>query len=194
MGDIKNNKKYNAILDIAKELFWKHGFRRVTIDEICREAKTSKMTFYRFFPSKLELARKILDNLYEMSMVQFREITRENSTPEEKMKKMLCLKLEGTNNISPEFLQDFYNNSELELKGYIEEKSKSTIVEIIDFYRKGQKNGWIRKDLNIEFLTYFILKTTPFITDEDLLKLYKSPQDLIMELTNLFVYGILPKD
>ncbi len=194
MGDIKNNKKYNAILDIAKELFWKHGFRRVTIDEICREAKTSKMTFYRFFPSKLELARKILDNLYEMSMVQFREITRENSTPEEKMKKMLCLKLEGTNNISPEFLQDFYNNPELELKGYIEEKSKSTIVEIIDFYRKGQKNGWIRKDLNIEFLTYFILKTTPFITDEDLLKLYKSPQDLIMELTNLFVYGILPKD
>jgi AcrR family transcriptional regulator len=193
METVETNKKYIAIIDTAKALFWKHGFRRVTIEEICREANSSKMTFYRFFPNKLELAKTILDNLYGMSMIKFREVTLEDSTPEEKMRKMLSLKLEGTNNISQEFLQDFYNNPELELKDYIAEKSKSALAEIIDIYRDGQKNGWIRKDLNIEFLVYFIQKATPLITDEELLKSYNSPQDLVMDLTNLLVYGILPK-
>jgi hypothetical protein len=30
--------------------------------------------------------------------------------------------------------------------------------------------------------------------DEELAKLYETPQDLIMELTNFFFYGILPRD
>ncbi len=30
----KKNKKYISILKTAKALFWKHGIRRVTIEEI----------------------------------------------------------------------------------------------------------------------------------------------------------------
>lgn len=192
MVDITKNKKYKALLDTSKDLFWKYGFRRVTIDEICREAKTSKMTFYRFFPNKLELARAIIDKVTNESMSQFREIANEDSSPTLKMKKMLNLKLEGTNNISPEFLKDFYNNPDLGLSDYLEKKSKSALSEIINIYKEGQKKGWIRKDLNVDFLIYFIKKTTPLVSDDELLKLYNSPQDLIMELTNFFIYGILP--
>ncbi|MDH5400751.1 MAG: TetR/AcrR family transcriptional regulator, partial [Cyclobacteriaceae bacterium] len=61
MTDITQNRKYQAIFETAKELFWKYGIRRVTIEEICKEAGVSKMTFYKFFPNKVALANTILE-------------------------------------------------------------------------------------------------------------------------------------
>jgi AcrR family transcriptional regulator len=192
MKDYINNKKYRTILDTSRELFWKHGYRRVTVEEICREAKTSKMTFYRFFKNKFELAKTVLDLFFDESLIKFMEIINENSSPSEKMQKILLMKIEGTTNISDEFLQDFYNTPELGLTSYIEEKTEAMRLEIIKLFKAGQNREWIRKDLNVEFFLYFIQKITPVLTDKELLKLFKSPQDLIIECTNLFVYGISP--
>ncbi|MFZ0282523.1 MAG: TetR/AcrR family transcriptional regulator [Bacteroidales bacterium] len=194
MEALENNKKYLAILHSSRKLFWKHGFRRVSIEEICREAKASKMTFYRFFPNKLELARAVFDSVADEGLQKFRKIINEESSPSEKMKKIIQLKLEGTNNISNEFLNDFYNNPESGLANYIEEKTKALWLEIIELFRKGQADGWIRKDMNVEFMFLFIQKATSssVLSDKEILKLYNSPQDLIMELTNMFVYGISP--
>jgi AcrR family transcriptional regulator len=194
MEDFKNNKKYRAILHKARELFWKYGFRRVTIEEICREAKTSKMTFYRFFPNKPELARTVFDHEAEEGLQKFKKILKEDSTPSQKMEKMLKMKLEGTNDISNEFLKDFYNNPELGLSGYIEEKTRVIWAEILGLFKDGQKEGWIRKDMKVEFLFDFLQRSTTMITDKELLKLYDSPQDLIMDLANFFVYGISPRE
>ena len=63
--DTSSNPKKNQILHTSKELFWKFGFKRVTIEEICKEAGVSKMTFYKFFPNKLELAKTILDKIFD---------------------------------------------------------------------------------------------------------------------------------
>ncbi len=193
MKDLKNNKKKTAILNKSKELFWKHGYRRVTIEEICREAKASKMTFYRFFPNKLELAREVYDNVVEEGLLNFRKIVKEDSSPSEKMKKMLQMKLEGTNDISNEFINDFYNNPGLGLTHHIEEKTRAVLVEVIKLFKDGQDEGWIRNDLNVEFLLVFLQKTATIIGDKELLMNCNSPQNLIMELANLLVYGIVPK-
>ncbi|MBE9509365.1 MAG: TetR family transcriptional regulator, partial [Bacteroidetes bacterium] len=37
MKDI-DNQKFQQIITTAKELFWKFGIKRVTIEEICQEA------------------------------------------------------------------------------------------------------------------------------------------------------------
>ena len=192
MKDEVINKKRSAILDKSKELFWKYGFRRVTIEEICREAKTSKMTFYRFFPNKLELARAVFDKVADEGLCDFRKIIQESTPPSEKIKKLLQIKLEGTNDISREFINDFYNNPELGLTNYIEKRTSVMWTEIIKLLKEGQVEGWIRKEINVEFLFIFLQKTNSILTDSELLKLYKSPQDLIMEIANMFIYGISP--
>lgn len=188
--DESNNRKFLDILLAARELFWKYGFKRVTTEEICRKAKVSKMTFYRFFPNKTELAKNVFDREIEKGILNFRLILEGNDEPTEKLRKMLLMKFEGVNNISQEFLMDFYNNPELGLKAYIEEKSASAWQEILQDFKKAQQNGILRKDIKPEFILYFSQKTSEIITDARLLKLYNSPQDLIMELTNFFVYGI----
>lgn len=192
MEVLTTNKKYTAILQSARRLFWKHGFRRVTIDEICREAETSKMTFYKFFPDKLELARTVFDIEANEGLRKFKEILKEDTLPSEKMKNILQLKTEGTDSISAEFLNDFYNNPELGLATYIKEKSMTIWAETLELFKEGQRDGWIRKDMNVAFMFYFMQKSTPLIHDKELLKLYNTPQELIMELANMFVYGISP--
>jgi AcrR family transcriptional regulator len=193
MEELSKNKKYSAILDAARKLFWKHGFRRVTIEEICREAKTSKMTFYRFFPDKIELAKTVLDQYYTESMVSFRNIIREESTPAVKMQKMISMKLEGSNDISNEFLQDFLFSKDTALSVYFGERLKEIYAEGMKEFKNGQDEGWIRKDLNVEFLFNFSQKILPIITDESMLKLFSSPQEMIREVSNLIIYGIAPK-
>jgi AcrR family transcriptional regulator len=175
MKDFRSNRKYIALIKASKELFWKHGFRRVTIDEICREARTSKMTFYSFFQNKLELAKTVFDMEADKGLQKFKDILRSDSLPAEKMKKILQLKIDGTNDISNEFLNDFYNNPELGLTSYIEQKSKLIWAETLELFKEGQKEGWIRKDMKVEFMFHFMQNSTPLLTDKELLKLYGSP-------------------
>lgn len=193
MEILVNNKKRDAILNASKKLFWKHGFRRVSVEEICQEAKTSKMTFYRFFPNKIELAKNVLDRYLEESMITFRKITGENSSGSVKMEKLIQMKLDGSNDISKEFIQDFLIINDLDISNYLENKLKLFWEEGIAELKNGQKEGWIRSGVNIEFLFYFSEKIIPLINDDIALKFFNSPKELIGELTNLIIYGISPQ-
>jgi AcrR family transcriptional regulator len=64
----------DAILASSRELFWKHGFRRVTVDEICEKTGISKMTFYRYFANKTELAKAVFSQAANEGYDQFRII------------------------------------------------------------------------------------------------------------------------
>jgi hypothetical protein len=104
------------------------------------------------------------------------------------------MKMDGTHNISNEFLQDFYNDRELGLKEYIEEKTRQSWNEILDDFKQAQQKGWFRSDMKPEFLFFFSQKMGELIVDENLMKLYRTPQELLSELTNFFAYGISPRD
>ena len=59
----RGSKKKLQIVETAKDLFMRYGIRRVTIDEICRTAGASKMTFYKYFSNKIALLKEILCRL-----------------------------------------------------------------------------------------------------------------------------------
>ncbi|MDZ7777784.1 MAG: TetR/AcrR family transcriptional regulator [Bacteroidales bacterium] len=190
----QRRKKYEQILETARQLFWKHGYRRVTVEEICREAETSKMTFYRYFSNKLELAKAVFDAVAEKGMHDFKAVLYSDASPSEKLENMLRLKLEGTNEISNEFVSDFHNNDDLGLKQYIEEKTQAFLKEVIEDIRIAQQKGWFRKDMKPEFFLYMSQKSIELMNDEYLKSLYNTPQEIIMEIVNFYLYGIAPKD
>jgi AcrR family transcriptional regulator len=51
----------DRIFEAAKELFYKHGIRGVSVDAIAAEANTTKVTLYRVYSSKDELVVKVLE-------------------------------------------------------------------------------------------------------------------------------------
>jgi AcrR family transcriptional regulator len=194
MDKFINNPKYIDILKVSRELFWKHGFRRVSVEEICREAGVSKMTFYRFFPNKLELAKMMLQKVLEESIAEFRAILRSDETPHEKLRGMLRMKLNGVHDISQEFMQDFYTSQDTGLMQFLGEQSAIAWSEMVNDFREAQQNGVFRKDLNLEFFILLARKSMEIASDESFKKLFGTPEELIMEMTNFFIYGIAPRE
>jgi len=189
-----SNPKREQIIATGKELFWKFGFKRVTIEEIARESRVSKMTFYKYFPNKTKLAIVVMDKVFETSMEKVRNLHDVNESPAETLKRILQLKAEGTRDISEEFIKDLYSHPEGELKAYMEKKMQSMFSEIIHVYEKGKEDGWVRKDLNIPFLLLFTQKILDWFKEDEMLHYFDSSQDLVMEITNLIVYGISPHE
>ncbi|MBU8891392.1 MAG: TetR/AcrR family transcriptional regulator [Bacteroidales bacterium] len=188
-----DDQKLKEILIAAKELFWKYGFKRVTIEEVCREANVSKMTFYKHFKNKMELVKYILNHITDNANKKYRLIMDSDIPFSDKIKKTIDLKLEASQDISNEFYNDYVRHADPEMIAFLQEKRNEFLGTILKDYADAQKKGEIRKDLKPEFILYFLNQMQELIKDEQLEKMYDNPQDIIMEFTNFFFYGILPR-
>ena len=188
------NKKLQQLVYKAFDLFWKFGFTRVSIEELCKEAGVSKMTFYKHFKNKTDLVRFILHEMSEYSLKLYEDIMSEDIPFVEKVRKSVQLKLKQTENISEAFFNDFQRQNDPELLKVVQEQRISNIKVVTDWYIKAQKDGDVRKDIKPEFIIYFLNHMMEMVKDDNLVNMYSDPQDLIMELTNFFFYGLLPAE
>ena len=191
MEEFKDNKKFQDIVATAKTLFWKHGIKRVTIEELCKEASASKMTFYRFFKNKEELAAYLLVNVLTEWHAQYRAIMEQKVPFATKINQVIALEQTAGENMEEEFFNDIFNNDYPNLQKLINESTESYHAEIVKDMIEAQQRGEIRKNIKPEFLLYQLKDISDKVMDENLSKLYPTRQDLIMELTNYFFYGIL---
>ena len=188
------SKKESDIRAAAKDLFWRHGFKRVSIEEICQKANVSKMTFYKYFPNKQELAKKIFNDAIEFGEKKFRDILYSDDLPAVKIKKIMLMKLEGTNDISQEFMKDFYSGGDPELSKFVEQRSREIWGFLRNDYKKAQEIGLFRNDFNADLLIKMQFKLMELMEDQSIVSMYGSQQDIIMEFANLLVYGIIPRE
>ncbi len=191
--EIFDNQKYNQIITSSKKLFWKYGIKRVTIEEICREAGVSKMTFYKHLKNKNDLVKHIIDHILESAMAKYRDIMEQDIPFTEKTSQSVALKMELTEEMSPEFFDDYFLHADPELSDYLNNKMTDSIGMIMKDYMQAQKRGDIRADIRPEFILYFLNHMTEMAKDEQLLSLYQTPGDLVRELINFFFYGIIER-
>jgi AcrR family transcriptional regulator len=188
------SKKLNQILKIGKELFYKYGIKRVSIEEICKEASVSKMTFYKFFDNKIDLVRRIYELETVRAMKIYRTIMDSDLPFVEKVKKSIDLKREQTENLSEEFYNDILKSDNPELKEMFNNALHKNMKIILNDYIKAQKEGEIRKDIKPEFIMFFMNHMMEMAQDPRLASLYSTPNEMIMELNNFFFYGVLPRN
>jgi len=185
--------KRKQLIHTAKDLFFKYGIKRVTVEEICLEANVSKMTFYKHFKNKNELLKTLLLQMYDEAMEKYRSIMEQDIPFEEKVRETIRIKFEGTDQMSQEFLSDYIPHAEPEMLAFVQKRMHETMGLIIKDYEEAQKRGDIRQDIKIEFILWYLNKIVDLMGDEELEKLYGTPQEMIMELVNFFFYGIMPR-
>ena len=190
----KHSKKYLQILETSRDLFWRFGIRRVTVEEICEKSAVSKMTFYKYFSNKNDLVKEIIDNIYAEAIKKYRNIMDSEVPYKEKVTRLAMLKLESTNEISHEFLDDFYSLRDDELSRFLHEKVNENLNLMREDFIKAIKAGDIRHDIKPEFLMYLLNHLIEMGKDPSLNSIYPDAQEMIMELMNFFFYGILPRD
>lgn len=184
------SKKQRAIMEAARQQFWKHGFKRVSVDELCAAAGVSKMTFYKYFQNKIELAKQVFLAETEVGLAKFKSIFQGQHDPAETIKMLVQLKLDGSSEISKEFLQDFYADNDEGLKDFVMGVSRDAWVHIVAQIREAQERNQFTKSIKPELLMYFSEAIGGLITNPELLKYYHTAPELIGELTHLMAYGL----
>jgi len=190
---MKKSKKYRQIIETARDLFMRHGIRRVSVEEICQTAGVSKMTFYKYFENKIDLAILILEEIFHEGEERYKGIMAQDIPYSEKAKEIIKMKLEQSEDVSQEMLKDLIQSSIPEVAEFLQRKTQENLKLFLDDLVSAQKKGEIRKDINPQFILYFLNLMTEMVVDERLLNLHESPQALTAELINFFFYGILTR-
>ena len=185
------SKKHQQIIDTARDLFWHHGVRRVSVEEICQTAGVSKMTFYKYFKNKIDLILFILEKLYLEGIARYKGIMAQNIPYSEKIKEVIQMKLEITRDISQDMLKDWMQDSIPEVAELMQRIQRENFQLFLDDMVAAQNKGEIRKGINPQFILYFLNKMREIAGDEQLINMYDSTQSLTAELVNFFFYGIL---
>ncbi|MCJ7582072.1 MAG: TetR/AcrR family transcriptional regulator [Candidatus Aminicenantes bacterium] len=192
--DSIKSKKFQEITETAYDLFMRHGIKRITIEEICRTAGVSKMTFYKYFENKNSIAISILDNIFTKAEKQYQDIMAQEILYSEKVKDIIKLKMEASKDVSKEMLHDLWHNPVPEVADYMQKRTQATLKLFLEDMIAAQIKGEIRPNINPHFILYFIGVMQNMTNDDKLLSLYETSQDLASELVNFFFYGILTRE
>lgn len=187
------SKSYYTILETAKRLMNKHGVRRISIDELCTEAGLSKMTFYRNFENKTEVALRVMEDVFEKGLEAYRSIMRSDLPFPEKMRQVVDMERKGMHDLGQEFLKDVYQGNEVTLREFLESFSREAMAEYGRDLKQAQKVGWIRKDIKIGLVLTMLGTLHEKIKDPSVTALYDSMEETMISLMDIFFYGILAK-
>ena len=185
------SRKQKQIVESAIALFTRHGIRRVTVEEICREAGASKMTFYRYFTNKIELVKHIWTGWFNGGIARLAEIKAMEVPFAEKVGLLLEYKMEFLSAVSPELVSDLLHRNP-ELEDFVQELRGRGRQAFCQFLVEAQEKGDMRAGVRPEFVMVVMDRLHDMADDPHLLSIYSDPVELIAEINNFLFYGILP--
>lgn len=188
------SNKLKKIVESAKDLFSRYGIKRVSVEEICKTANVSKMTFYKHFPNKTELAKYILSNFINEGLERYNEILSTDKPFYQKMKEIAQYKFELIRKLNEEFISEFIHSDNPEIQKFINQKRTESMTYTIKMYTDAQKNGEIRPEIKPQFIEYMLNIMAKISEDKNLTGLYPNMEEFTRELFNFFLFGIISKE
>lgn len=176
----------------AKELFWKHGFKKVTIDEICKKANVSRKTFYTFYENKIALVVYIFNEVTSEAFAVYEGIVESNLTFSEKIEKIFNNKYEASESISMEFIADFYNPEAGELLTLFNNTIERSIQLMRDFFKKAQEAGELNPELSLDYVMWLMQKSVELCGTDELISLFPNAESMARQVSQSLIYGIMP--
>lgn len=191
MKKIKN-PMVDRLMASAKDLFFKFGIRRVSVTEICREAGVSKMSFYRHFKDKEDIAIKVLEMFFDMRINIFESVLQENIAFENKLRKIADIKSAQLKITSNELVRDIVAQRESSLGKVLMDLKDRQVRRTREMFVSFQSEGHIRKDIKVDLIMYILEHLWGAVQDEKLLAVYDDKSQLLKEMFRAIYYGILP--
>ena len=152
------NKK-DMVIQKARELFTKYGYKKVSMDEIAREAGVTKKTVYTYFSSKEELFKYFIQEELDNMKKIVEDIEKEDLDFFEAVHQIIFQLIKYKN--KRQFFKLMTNEAEV-LKSSIASKSLNLIDEqiqsyIYDIVKNAMDKGYIKKE-NPEVVTFLVYK------------------------------------
>ncbi len=171
----------------------RHGVKRVTVSEICQTAKVSKMTFYKFFENKEDLAKRVIVTLFDEGQTIFDSIMSREIPFTDKMSQFVEFKLDYGKRISKEFYSDLFGSNP-DIHEFMAERSQRSMLQMLEVFREAQEKGEIRENLNLKFVAFMLDHTLELVEEPRLQAIFDSTYELVRDWLNFFFYGIMGKE
>ncbi len=146
----------DKILQYSKEVFYREGFYKITMDEIARDLKISKKTIYKYFPSKEAIVKELIEETLQRVNIAHDEILQRDINSLEKLVAVGRFIINDILSINNKMLNDLRQHTP-HLWTKIDEFRKERLLKnfsiILD---QGKKEGLIKKIPNQIITTVFI--------------------------------------
>lgn len=176
------SNKQEQLLEAARNLFMQHGFKRITVEEICRVASVSKMTYYKYFSDKAAIADVVVAELMEEGFAAYDEINRMDITYPEKVEKMTQWRIKFASQLDNDFIKEVLGMDAL--MGMMRDRFIQNIT-------KAQADGEIDSDLSPEFIWIVTEKLNELILEDSWKSVFNNYGEFQKQMRKIYFHGIL---
>lgn len=192
--DIKDDVS-EVILNSAKTIFARYGFKKTTMDEIAQAARKGKSSIYHYFKSKEDIFKAIVKKESDVLSAAIAKAINAETTSEKKIRAYVLTRMKVINNLTNLYsaLKDEY----LEHYSFIENVRVKYDTEEVNTIKGILETGVEEGDFKIEDinLTAFALVTAlkgleyPLFIKNNYAKTEKRFEGLL----NVLFYGIIAR-
>lgn len=179
------------ILAKARELFFSHGLKSVSMDDLARMAGISKKTIYQSFSDKNELVNTIVDDLIQCHHHRFTLCQEKAKDPVDEVLQQSCAPFETWSSVNPGFffeLEKFFPQVWQKLEAH---REKVLLPGILRNLEKGKAEGYYRGDLNTQLTAGIrIGQLVSVLQPQQLTGQRMNVNELMQELTQFYLHGI----
>ncbi|HOH59765.1 MAG: TetR/AcrR family transcriptional regulator [Candidatus Cloacimonetes bacterium] len=184
--------KQKALLIAASKLFHRYGFSRVSVEELCRQARVSKVTFYRYYKGKDELILNLLRFLFDDMLSTCQDVLDGDLSLKQKLDTVMILKQDFISLLGAEILEGlFHHPSAREYYLRLSEESFASVRALL--YREQQQGG-INPRLNVEMFLALLREVAKIFSDNSIAQYSTSFPELVTQVNDILIYGIFPRD
>jgi AcrR family transcriptional regulator len=189
--DRRRQRIMERIKKTALELFTTYGADKVCMDEIAARADVSKVTIYKYFNSKEELHRQVIDLYVDEILAATEKVLDSDLDFMEKLKFTLVAKLNSPKIADNQALFDLLEKYGRDGRGG-QASLKNRIKEIMfKFYEQGKKQGYIEEGQSFELLyLYSEIFEAGFKAKSIDLKAILDDPEAFDRLLHLYYFGV----
>lgn len=192
-----NFSREELILDAADRLLARYGYKKMTIDDLAREAGIGKGTVYLHFRSKQEVVLSHVDRIVNRLIARLEVIATSSATPAMKLHEMLVLRVmfrfdsvqHYTESFS-EVLRDLRAALLQRREGHFEKEAKV----LSGVLREGQRAGALRRHEALSTARTLILASNsllPFSLSTQELGKRREVEQAASRIADLVLEGLL---
>lgn len=184
------------ILERSRELFFKHGYSRLSMDQLAEDLGISKATLYRYFPDKESLLRAVMVETREWVLSQLRAMVRDDRLP---VKARLTAYLEFVSRFLSGLSRDFVRDLRQKLPDLWQEmdtfRRQQVFPLVSEVILEGVKKGEIKSNLDGRlFLEMFWYLVQEFMNPDWIISHDYSPSELLESIIDIVFYGIFVEE
>jgi raw score 4.00 len=185
-------KKDIFLKQVATELFYQQGWRLTSIAEICRAAGVSRVTFYKYFPTKQDLVKCIFEEQKNNMRWEFDRLLATEADLTTVIQQILTMQQESMATLySAAVLHDLNHDQDETLQAFFRQMAQEKYHYMHYFFSTLQKRKIIRDDFPVMLIDLFIQKIDEILNSTSLQSYYKGrEQKLFKDVLQLFMCGI----